>query len=101
MTGPEYRDVDTVETERYVKGGQFDEGGGSYPYTIAPDETIKVLHITDAGNIVAACDLVNGDTVQIPMAGGVGIIDWLEIDAVEFQDPNGTGARIAGSWAGE
>jgi hypothetical protein len=101
MTAPEYRDYEGVEDRRYPLGAGFDYDGSGYPYSISPSQTIEVLHITSAGNIVAACTLESGATVSIPLAGGVGIIDWLSIDSIEFQDPNGTTARLAGAWAGE
>lgn len=91
----------TVQTNNYSAAGGFDYDGSAYPYTVNPSETIQFLHITQAGDIVAHVTTVSGDTADIPLAGGSGVIDWLEIDSVEFRDPNGTTARIAGSWGGE
>ncbi|WP_410765790.1 hypothetical protein [Haloferax sp. DFSO60] len=91
----------TVETDNYAHGDAFDFDGSAYPYSLNPAETIQELIITTAGDIVAHITTTGGDTFDFPLAGSVVAVDKWEIDTVEFRDPNGTAARLAGGWAGE
>jgi phage baseplate assembly protein gpV len=91
----------TVQTDNYGNGDAFDYDGSAYPYSIDPAETIQELTITAAGDIIVRITTVDGDTFDLPLAGSVGVWDKWSIDSVEFRDPNGTTARIAGGWAGE
>lgn len=90
-----------VQTDNYEEGGAFDYNGTAYPYTVDPAETIEELVITTSGDIVARITTTSGTTFDLPLAGGSGTFDKWSIDVVEFQDPNATGDRIAGGWAGE
>ena len=91
----------SLETNDYDQGAAFDYDGSAYPYSLNPAETIDSLIITETGDIVARITTVSEAQFDLPLAGGSGVIDDYNIDTVEFRDPNGTTARIAGGWAGE
>lgn len=90
-----------METDNYPNGAAFDNDGSAYPYSLNPAETIQELNITSAGDIVARITTTGGDTFDLALAGTTASFDKWEIDSIEFRDPNATGARIAGGWAGE
>lgn len=91
----------SLESNNYLEGAGFDHDGTAYPYTLDPAFDVQELVIMDAGDIVAHITTANGTTFDLPLAGAVAALDHWEIDSVEFRDPNGTGARIAGGVAGE
>jgi len=91
----------TVQTDNYQAGDAFDFDGSAYPYVLNPAETIQELAITASDDIVAHITTIQGDVFDLPLAGTVGSWEGWEIDEVEFRDPNGTAARVAGGWAGE
>ena len=91
----------TIETDNYEHGDAFDFDGSAYPYEINPAAVIEEIVITTAGDVVAEITTVGGDTVPLALAGGSGAFDKWSTDKITFRDPNGTGSRIAGGWAGE
>lgn len=91
----------TVETDNYPHGDAFEHDGTAYPYTVNPAATIQELTIIESGDMYARITTTGGDTFDLPLRGGHGVWDKWEIDEVEFVDPDGTGAAIAGGWAGE
>lgn len=91
----------TMQTNNYGAGAGFDHDGSAYPYALNPAETIQELLITESADVVARITTIQGDTFDLPLAGAVGSFEGWEIDQVEFRDPNGTAARIAGGWSGE
>lgn len=91
----------SVKTDTYSEGGGFDFDGTNYPYTVDPTPTIQVLKLTRTGDVVAHFTLENGTEFDLELAGTIGTIDDMEIDAVEFRDPEGTGDRVSGGWSGE
>lgn len=93
----------SIETNDYDHGSEFDvEGTGAYPHTINPAETIDELLIMTSGTkIVASITTTGGDVIDLPLVGGEGSIDSYNIDEVTLKDPDGTGDRTAGGWAGE
>lgn len=91
----------TVETDNYPNGDAFEDDGSGYPVAVNPADTIQELTITTAGDVYARITTTGGDTFDLALAGSIGVWDKWEIDSVEFRDPKGTGARIAGGWAGE
>lgn len=92
----------TIETDNYTEGAGFDFDGSLYPYTINPvGQTIQVLHFTDVGAIDMEVTTISGTVFSYPLGGGVGVIDWWEIDSVTFTDPDATGAALGGAWGGE
>jgi hypothetical protein len=91
-----------IETDNYRQGGGFDFDGSAYPYTVDPtDFDIQVIHITKASDIVLEITTLTGNTFDVPLAGGSGVIDWIEVDNFTLKDPNNTNARVAGSYGGE
>jgi hypothetical protein len=94
--------TDSIETNNYDDGGAFDHDGSAYPYTVDPGgPTIQELIITTNEDIIAEITTETGTVIPLPLAGSGGSFDFWNIDLVEFQDPNATGARVAGGWAGE
>jgi hypothetical protein len=93
--------VGSIETDNYTLGDGFDFDGGSYPYSVDPTATIQELVITTAGNVEAEITTDGGSTFTLPLAGGSGAFDKWSIASVTFRDPENTGARLAGGWAGE
>lgn len=91
----------TMKTDNYGGGDGFDFDGSGYPYTLNPAETIQELLVTESADVVARITTIQGDTFDLPLVGAVGSFEGWEIDSVEFRDPNGTAARIAGGWSGE
>jgi hypothetical protein len=91
----------TMETDNYEHGGAFSFDGGGYPYTVNPDAVIQELWVTRTADIVARITTTGGDTFDLELAGATIVADKWEIDKVEFRDPKGVGAAIAGGWAGE
>ncbi len=93
--------IGSLETNDYDEGDGFDFDGSAYPYSINPAETIKELVVTTSGDVVAEITTISGTTFELPLAGGSGSFDRWNIDSVKFRDPNATGERVAGGWAGE
>lgn len=91
----------SVQTDTYPNGAGFDFDGTSYPYTVDPAATIQVLKLTQTGDIIAEMTLASGDVFTLNLRGTIGVIDDMEINSVEFQDPEGTEAAVSGGWAGE
>jgi hypothetical protein len=91
----------TVETNNYREGDGFDFGGGSFPYEVNPPETIEEFGITISAKVTATITTESGTTITVPLNGTNTVWDHLSIESVEFTDPKGTAARIAGWWAGE
>jgi hypothetical protein len=93
-------DVRGTASDRFEAGDAADEDGSAYPYTVDPAETIKELGVEPGAEIVAEITTTGGDTFVVPVTGKV-IWDRWDIDSVEFQDPDGTAARLIWWWAGE
>jgi hypothetical protein len=91
----------SMETNNYSEGDAFDFDGSAYPYTVNPAFVIRELNITASDNVVARISTTSGTTFDFPLASRVGAWDHWDIDSVEFRDPDGTAARIAGGVAGE
>lgn len=91
----------SIQTDNYQAGDGFDYDGSAYPYTLNPAETIQELYLTEAGDVTATITTIQGDTFNLPLVGSIGSFEGWEIDTVEFTDPNGTAARLAGGWAGD
>lgn len=91
----------TVQTDNYEAGAAYDFDGSAYPYQVNPAETIQELLVTRSADVVARITTIQGDTFDFELAGTTGSFEGWEIDQIEFQDPNGTAARISGGWAGE
>lgn len=90
--------VPTV-TDLYTAGGDFDTS--TYPLTINPTENIKELLISIIGaELNVTFTTTTGVVVTVPVDSPTTITQY-ECDQIEITDPGGTGARIAGSWAGE
>jgi len=96
-------DVGTVRgtaSDRFESGDASDKDGSAYPYTVSPGATIKELAVDPGAEIAAEITTTGGDTFTVPVTGKV-IWDRWDIDSVEFQDPDATGARLIWWWAGE
>lgn len=91
----------SIETDNYSRGEGFDFDGSAYPYSLDVGFGVEVLQITTAGDVVADVTTDTGDVVEVPLAGGSGVIDFLSISSVTFRDPNGTSARVAGLLGGD
>jgi hypothetical protein len=42
----------------------------------------------------------DGDVITLPVNSSA-VIDSYDVESIQIQDPNNSGARVAGSWAGE
>lgn len=91
----------SIETNDYDYGDAFEFDGSAYPYLVDPAETIHELTVTESADVYARITTNGGNTFDLPLKGGTGTFDRWNIDSVEFVDPNGTGASVAGGWAGE
>lgn len=91
----------TIETDNYDRGVSIDEDGTTYPVAINPAFTVQVLWLTQVGDIEAEIHTNSGDVFTVPLSGGVGVVDWFEMDKVVFKDPNGTGAELTGAVGGD
>lgn len=89
----------SLETNDYDHGDGFVVSG--YPTEINPAETIHEVVITESADIVMEVHTVGGDTFDLELRGAVGAWNRWRTDKLVFKDPNGTGAEIAGAWAGD
>lgn len=89
-----------VETDNYAGGGDYSLSGGD---TLNPAAVIQELTVTQIGDksLKLLLTTTGGDTIDYPHNGGTMVHDKIEIDSVEVQDPNDTGAVIEGVWVGE
>lgn len=88
-----------VQTDSYPRGDSFDTS--SYPVTIDPPETVQevLLSIVNA-ELAVTITTTDGDTIVLPI-NSKSTIDSYDMDKVEITDPNNSGSRVAGGWAGK
>jgi hypothetical protein len=88
-----------VQTDTYERGDQFDSS--SYPITLDPAETIQhvLLSVVNA-EVAVEITTTDGDVVTLPIDTRSSI-DSYTAEKVVIRDPNNSGARTAGGWAGE
>ena len=92
-----------VQTDNYDYGDGFDFDGTNYPYTVQTDRIIQSLILTHVAEpTTMTVETIHGDVFDVYVPDGLtgSFSDW-EIEAVTFYDPDGTGGRISGGWAGE
>jgi hypothetical protein len=88
-----------VKTGSYPRGASFDTS--TYPVTISPGETIQQLLLSIVGaEIAVEVTTTDGDVITLPVNSSA-VIDSYDVESIQIQDPNNSGARVAGSWAGE
>jgi hypothetical protein len=91
----------SLDTNDYPTGDAADVGGGGYPYTINPAETIKELGFSVvAAEIDVEVTTTDGTTFTLPLPSPATFDRW-DIDQFVLQDPNNNAARVAYFWAGE
>lgn len=94
----------SIETDNYDHGDSFEFDGSAYPYTVEPADTdtiIQVAMLTISADVDMVVTTIEGDEFAVRLDGVVGSFSDWEIDALTFEDPRGTGATVAGAWAGE
>jgi hypothetical protein len=91
----------SIETNNYSDALGFDYDGSAYPYTVNPSFQGEYVNLTSAGDVVITFTLVDGSTVDVPIAGATGDIPVLSHTEFEIKDPNSTNARIAGFVGGD
>lgn len=91
----------TIETDNYDRGIGIDEDGTTYPVEINPPWTIQIVWFTQIGDVVAEITTDSGDEFEVPLRGGVGVIDWIEIDSLRLTDPRNTQAAVSGAVGGD
>lgn len=96
---PANADLQRESARGFSRGDSFDTA--SYPVSVTPDATISdILLPVVTSEIAVTLTLTSGDTVTIPVTGPA-TIDSYRVSSFEITDPNNTGSRVAGSWAGE
>lgn len=93
-----------IETDNYTEGGSIGPTA-AYPLEVNPAATIQELVITTTGNqIVADIETVSADESDdldgVPLQGATLALDTVEVDAITFRDPEGSGVETAGFWVG-
>lgn len=90
----------TVETDNYDTGNDFSLAGGD---SLNPAATIQELTVTKIGDksLELVLHTTGGNAINYPHQGGTFVHDKLQIDSVEVNDPNATGATVEGVWVGE
>lgn len=89
-----------IETNNYVQGDDFEVDGSAYPYTYDPSFVVQEVLITESADVVMDVTTVDDNVISIPLKGALLVEDHLAIKQIEFRDPNGTAAPIAGSYHG-
>lgn len=95
----------TVETDNYAEGQGFSLEpsltGEAYPLSIDPAFTIEELLLTEVGDIQINITTITGSTFSFMPKSTKISMDTVEMESVEFTDPNGTGAPLFGALVGE
>lgn len=90
-----------IETDNYDTGEGFDFDGSDYPYTVDPSFTAEIMQLMETDDILIQITTVKGNTFDFKPVGGTGIVDWVSIDHIDIEDPEGTGARVVGVLGGD
>ncbi len=91
------------ETARgFTRGAGFDTNdSASFPISVSPSATVTEILLPVVGaELQLSITTTAGDVVSIPLTGP-SVIDTWRVDSFEITDPNNSGARVAGAWAGE